>query len=128
MKGTCSTFGGLLDRGMTNREGLSLYWTHIQCDQRPDLFTPEVRGMDTARRLRNTDSLYCAFRFENPGAKDYWRSKWVRVFNPISQVTIICSLVDYGPHPDTGRGIDLSDLAAQLLGVSTNGELSFDLV
>lgn len=123
ISGRCSTFGGPDDSGMTPDEGLALYWTHDQCDERPHLFlprTPENERLGTSKRL-DPDANYIAIRFNKAERSiQAWRNSQFRVSNPANGHFQIARLTDWGPNVATGRAVDLSPALARLLGVSTD--------
>lgn len=49
----------------------------------------------------------------------------VYVYNHRTKKWCICKLADYGPHPKTGRRIDLSQFALRTLGAKTDDKLMF---
>lgn len=122
--GKVSCFGGPLDQGMKDTEGLSIY-EGSEADRRPDLFLP--RGSDplqgTSRRLR-TDSFYIAIRFnKDEKSRDWWqRSAW-RVVNLKTGQWVMCSLVDWGPNEKTGRSVDASPAVLRALRLETDDEV-----
>lgn len=123
IKGGCSTFGGPDDRGMAMNENLSLYWTHDQCDARPDLFlprTPENEILGTSKRL-DTTAHYIAIRFDKPSRTvGEWRTTPFLVLNYATGAQTSAFLVDWGPHKDTGRVADLSEAVEKILGLKTD--------
>lgn len=124
--GKCSQFGGK-DVGMAHTENLSLYWSHSQCNERPDLFHPRSEDLTegTSHRLRE-DAFYCAIRFDST-QKEALRNQKIKVINPITGEHVMCILADWGPNENTGRVIDLSHGAMQAIDVGTDDEVMVEL-
>lgn len=106
---------------MKSDEGLA-YFSHSEADLRPDLFLPRTQDMGegTSQRLR-TDAYYLALPIP-PGSAARFRlsgSPWL-VINPKTGQSVLCSLVDWGPNPNTGRVCDLSPGAMRALRLETD--------
>ena len=126
LHGKCSTFGGPKDMGVGPQEGLAMFQKGLppETDPRFKLFlkTQPANTSGLARRL-NPDALYCAIRFPNITA---WRNYLaaVRIEASANGETIQLWVVDWGPHENTNREIDLSPGAALALGVDTDDEVT----
>lgn len=123
MKGKLSVFGGIYDTFMKDDEGLALY-EHWEADSRPDLFMPrpENRALGTSKRLK-AGALYFAYRYDKDRPRG-WQQRQAFLFtNPMTNVSVVCHLVDWGPHDETMRQFDLSPQAATLLGLKTDEEV-----
>ena len=108
LKGKMSTFGGLLDKGMSDSEGLALY-EHHEANKRPDLFKPIIKGYEKIpvwKRLK-VDSMYCAIRFDPKILRYDLQTTPVKIVNAEGQF-VMANLVDWGPHRKTDRVIDVS--------------------
>lgn len=57
--------------------------------------------------------------------KDWYFEKKVVVTNPVNGKKVVCSILDYGPHPDTNRVAGLSPEAMRALGAVTNSDLRY---
>ncbi len=123
MKGRMSIFGGRFDDGMTKTEGLAL-WEHWEANLRPDLFNPRASDLDvgTSKRLKDS-ALYFAYRYDKSRPRSWLQNQIFKFINPLNNLTIICSLVDWGPNDETMRTYDLSPMAATLLALRTNDEV-----
>lgn len=117
LKGKCSTFGGPDDLGVAPDEGLALYsdWT-----QKPELFLSyQPEGTSGLARRLNPDSFYLACRW------DYDEYPKAVLIEEMALVTangkaVKCYPADWGPHENSGRVVDLSPGAAEVLGVTTD--------
>lgn len=125
MIGKCSTFGGPIDSGMSETEGLGVF-EHGEADKRPDLFMP--RGPNPAqgasKRLRH-NALYFAYRYQldpKPAREELQSAMWMFT-NPKNGLSVVLSLVDWGPNEKTGRIFDISPYAANLLLIDTDQEI-----
>ena len=133
-EGKCSKFGGREDcilpddlpevrilKGMLITEGLA-YFEHDEADLRPDLFLPRTQepSEGTASRLR-TESFYIALPITKGSAPRFQLagSTWI-VMNPKTKQSVMCSLVDWGPNPNTGRVCDMSPTVLRALRLSTD--------
>ena len=120
-EGKTSTFGGPLDRGVKPNEGLALLdgknWGHYQ-----EYFLPDqpANTSGLARRL-NPDkfSVACRWNYEATPAAALVRIL-VKVTNPRNGRNANAKPVDWGPHRDTGRAIDMSPGLARELGLKTD--------
>lgn len=123
--GTCSTFGGPQDLGVSSTEGLAFIFEY---DQAPYLFLPYQPSGTTglARRL-DPSTFYIACRFDySVTSKEMLRDsmQMVLVTNPETGVQRLAHPADWGPHEEqTGRAADLSPALAKSLGVVTDDEV-----
>ena len=70
------------------------------------------------------DGMYCAIRGMSYGKYDE-ENPWVFVYAPKTGRAVKVMRADYGPHPRTGRIIDLSKGALKVLGIDTDDEVIF---
>lgn len=120
-QGKISVFGGAADQGMANDSGLALYEPH-EADLRPDLFDKPLASeplQATWKRLR-ISSFYCAFRFEHDLPRWRLQETPVRILNPKNKKVVMAWACDWGPHPDTGRVLDVSPAVAAALEIDTD--------
>lgn len=123
IEGKVSTFGGPSDTGVGPNEGLAIFEkseTHLLP---PDFFYTEAeagyRGL--AKRLKNNDKYYLAARWNyNVTPRSFLQTVEVEVSNPANGRSALARVVDWGPHKDTNRHLDLSDALASNLGLNTN--------
>lgn len=137
ISGKCSTFGGPYDKGVSPSEGLALV-EPSDLDQLwfRRLFLPEQPANTTglARRL-DPKTYYCAMRWAYTSSlagedgrlpivttREELRKNYVVVGNGTK--TFRVRPVDWGPHVDTGRVIDLSPGLAEALGVGTDDNVT----
>jgi hypothetical protein len=84
-----------------------------------------------ARLLDTENDYYCALRFHDkvterygdkgkPGHQHWWREQKIKVTNTANNISVIVAPVDWGPHVDTNRVIDLSEKAIKTLGADTD--------
>jgi len=120
--GTCSTFGGPDDTGVSPSEGLAMWYEPEEC---PWLMLgkqpPATTGM--ARRL-DPSVFYIACRWDyDVTPKEMLRgSQMAMVTNADTGVMRLAHVADWGPHGDTNRVCDLSPGLAESLGLVTNDE------
>jgi uncharacterized protein (TIGR02594 family) len=114
--GKISVFGGPDDNGSGDpTEGLALYEPE-QAIKRQDLFLTVGDGL--FRRL-NPAAFYVACRWDYTKTPKSWlRSHTVKL--TANGKSVEASPVDWGPHVNTGRSIDMSPGAAKALGVKTD--------
>jgi hypothetical protein len=123
-KGTCSTFGGPDDTGVSPSEGLAMWYQPDEC---PWLMLgkqpPATTGM--ARRL-DPSVFYVACRWDyDVTPKEMLRGpQMAMVTNADTGVQRLAHVADWGPHEEqTGRAADLSPGLAESLGVGTDDEV-----
>ncbi len=128
MTGTCSTFGGPHDTGVSLREGLALYeYKDAINSPLTHLFIQPLDPKWGLARQLNPWALYCAMRWNySIISRDVLRRAEVRV-KALSDAMVVCRAVDWGPNANTGRIIDLSPGAAKDLGVSTDDVVTVEL-
>jgi len=84
-----------------------------------------------ARLLDTENDYFCALRFHDketekynvpgkPGSKVWWKRQKIKVTNTANDISVVVAPVDWGPHVDTKRVIDLSKKAMKTLGASTD--------
>ena len=122
--GKCSTFGGPLDEGVAPDEPLAFLY---EVADAPHLFLPYQPENTTglARRL-NPNVPYIACRWDDYAvvSKEMLASgKRALVRAPSTGRQMRAWPADTGPHPDTGRNVDLSPGLAEALGVTTDDEV-----
>jgi len=124
-EGTCSTFGGPDDTGVSPSEGLAFIFSVAEA---PHLFLGFQPSGTTglARRLDPT-CFYVACRFDySVTSKETLRDsgQMVLVTNKQTGVCRLAHPADWGPHGDTKRVADLSPGLAESLGVETDDEVT----
>lgn len=127
IRGKCSSFGGPTDEGVSATEGLALY---ERVDDMPQLFLPEQpeNTSGLARRL-NPEAHYLAMRWDySVTPKAILRKSIVKVENPENKKHVYAFVVDYGPHPDTGRVCDLSPGTLKYLELETDDIVECTLI
>lgn len=125
-RGTCSTFGGPDDTGVSPSEGLAFFY---EVEDAPWLFLksqpPGTSGL--ARRM-DPGVFYLACRWDyDDTSKDMLANsgQMALVTNTKTGVARLAHPADWGPHEaETGRAADLSPALAKSLGVSTDDEVS----
>lgn len=126
--GKCSWFGGANDTGVGINEGLALCTLRQALGPYAHLFIqPLNRRLGLARQLSPT-ALYCAMRWDyEVTTPSELATAVVRVsFNGCPFVEV--KPIDWGPNVDTGRIIDLSPRAMQLLGCKTDDEVDVQII
>jgi len=121
-EGTCSTFGGKSDTGVSPSEGLAFFY---EVSDAPWLFEkdqpPGTTGL--ARRM-DTAVFYIACRWDyDVTSKEMLghSGQMAMVTNKKTGVQRLAHPADWGPHEaETGRAADLSPALAESLGVSTD--------
>lgn len=79
-----------------------------------------------ARELDTENDDFCAMRWQQPyankgiGHQKWWREQKIKVTNIETEKSTIVRPVDWGPHKDTGRVIDLSNKSRNDIGAETN--------
>jgi len=119
--GTCSTFGGPQDLGVSSTEGLAMWYEPDECVWLMLPYQPSgTTGM--ARRL-DPSVFYIACRWDyDVTPKEMLRGpQMALVTNPDTGAQRLAHIADWGPHEEqTGRAADLSPALAKSLGVVTN--------
>lgn len=134
-KGKVSSFGGPLDSGVKHDEGLALYNKYEECPEiflwdLPDLlktdpgYPGDAEGL--ARRL-NPNLHYCACRWDYKITPKRVLIDSIVVIYGVSK-NIMARPVDWGPHVDTGRIIDVSPGVMDDLNIKTDDEVEFILL
>lgn len=123
IRGRISTFGGIHDDFMGPTDGLALY-EHWEADLRPDLFIHRSldRELGTSKRLKD-NALYFAYRYDKDRPRTWLQRAPFLFTNPVNNFSVVCHLVDWGPHDETMRTFDLSPYAARLLRLKTDEEV-----
>ena len=124
--GTCSTFGGPDDTGVSPSEGLAFFY---EVNDAPWLFLksqpPGTSGL--ARRM-DPGVFFLACRWDyDVTSKDMLghSGQMAMVTNKKTGVQRLAHPADWGPHEEqTGRAADLSPALAKSLGVSTDDVVS----
>lgn len=76
------------------------------------------------RRVHADKYYYAAMRVGYEGqSRRWWKKARLLVENPETGDAVVVRLVDWGPHPKTGRLIDISPQALKDLGLSTDDEV-----
>lgn len=115
--GKISSFGGPDDSLVSPSEGLALIERY---QDKPHLFLSEQpKGTTGLARRLNPESLYCACPWSySTTPKPILRRSYVKIIFKDKFVFAECS--DWGPHPDTGRIIDVSPEVMKRLGTKTD--------
>jgi hypothetical protein len=121
IKGKVSWFGGPDDMGVSASEGLALENEGVNPDNKPELFLEEQPAGTSglARRLDpDGPNHYLALRWDyDQFSKDRLAgTEMAFVRSPKTGRSVMAAPVDWGPHTDTGRAVDLSPGALQALG------------
>lgn len=137
--GRVSEFGGPLDRGVAQMEGLALY-EDLEAAKHPDLFLTrekaclifndhretderEIDACGLARRL-DPKQFYCAMRWNYKVTPRHVLRRCEVEISPVKprgSVTVVSAKpVDWGPHEMTGRIIDVSPAVIQALQLTTD--------
>jgi hypothetical protein len=120
--GTCSTFGGPEDTGVSPSEGLAFYDDVMQ---KPELFLPYQPSGTTglARRLNpHVNYIACRWDYEVT-PREMLRSNRAIVRALRTGISLKAFPADWGPHKDTGRVADLSPGLMEDLGITTDDEV-----
>jgi N-acetylmuramoyl-L-alanine amidase len=124
--GTCSTFGGPADTGVSPSEGLAMWYEPSEC---PWLMLGKQPSGTTgmARRL-DPSVFYIACRWDydvTPKTMLRESMRMALVTNKKTGVARLAFVADWGPHEEqTGRAADLSPALAESLGVSTDDQVT----
>ena len=122
-EGTCSTFGGKNDTGVSPSEGLAFFY---EVSDAPWLFTkdqpPGTTGL--ARRMDSANVFFVACRWDyDDTSKEMLghSGQMAMVTNVKTGVQRLAHPADWGPHEaETGRAADLSEALARSLNVQTD--------
>jgi hypothetical protein len=125
-RGTCSTFGGPDDTGVSPSEGLAFFY---EVEDAPWLFLKSQPSGTTGLARRMDGSVfYLACRWDyDVTSKDMLANsgQMALVTNTKTGVSRLAHPADWGPHEaETGRAADLSPALAKSLGVATDDEVS----
>ena len=125
-EGTCSTFGGPEDTGVSPSEGLAFIYNY---DEAPFLFLPyQPQGTTGLARRLDPGVFYLACRWDyDVTSKVMLRDsgQMALVTSKDTGVQRLAHPADWGPHEEqTGRAADLSPALAESLGVSTDDEVT----
>jgi len=123
--GTCSTFGGPDDTGVSPSEGLAMWFSPDECpwlmlERQPSGTTGMARRLDPS-------VFYLACRWDyDVTPKEMLRGpQMAMVTNAETGVMRLAHVADWGPHEEqTGRAADLSPGLADSLGVGTDDEVT----
>ena len=120
--GTCSSFGGPDDAGVSPSEELA--FIH-EMDQAPHLFLPyQPEGTSGLARRLNPYVHYVACRWNyNVTSRDMLLDKVALVRAPATGIALTAFPADWGPHENTGRVADLSPGLLADLGIETDDEV-----
>jgi N-acetylmuramoyl-L-alanine amidase len=125
-EGTCSTFGGPSDLGVSATEGLAFFYEPSDClwlllEKQPPGTTGLARRMDPS-------VFYVACRWvyeDTPKEMLAHSGQMALVTNKKTGVCRLAHPADWGPHEaETGRAADLSPALAESLGVTTDDEVT----
>ena len=124
--GTCSTFGGPDDTGVSPSEGLAFFY---EVADAPWLFLKSQPPGTTGLARRMDPSVFfvaCRWVYEDTSKDMLGHSgQMAMVTNKKTGVQRLAHPADWGPHEEqTGRAADLSPALAKSLGVSTDDVVS----
>jgi N-acetylmuramoyl-L-alanine amidase len=124
-EGTCSTFGGPLDYGVSPSEGLAMWYEPEEC---PWLMLPDQPSGTTgmARRL-DTSVFYLACRWPyDVVSKERLRGpEMALVTAHRTGISRLAHVADWGPHEEqTGRAADLSPALMSSLDIDTDDSVT----
>ena len=124
--GTCSTFGGPDDTGVSPSEGLAFIYDY---DEAPYLFLPhQPSGTSGLARRLDPSVFYLACRWSyDTTSKLMLRDSGYMALVTAKKTGIsrLAHPADWGPHEEqTGRAADLSPALADSLGVGTDDEVT----
>jgi len=125
-EGTCSTFGGPADTGVSPSEGLAFIYDF---DEAPYLFLPyQPAGTSGLARRLDPSVFYIACRWDyavTPKAMLRDSGQMALVTSKDTGVSRLAHPADWGPHEEqTGRAADLSPALADSLGVGTDDDVT----
>ncbi len=123
-EGKVSYFGGPLDKGVSESEGLALF---NPGDEKiyTDLFLPlQPYGTTGLARRLNPGALYCACRWQyDQTPKAVLRHSVMRINKVGSDKHVLARPVDFGPAEWTKRLIDVSPGVMKALDLKTDDEV-----
>lgn len=124
--GTCSTFGGPSDTGVSPSEGLAFFY---EVDDAPWLFLKDQPPGTTGLARRMDPAIFfiaCRWDYDVTSKEMLGHSgQMAWVTNAKTGVGRLAHPADWGPHEEqTGRAADLSPALADSLGVSTDDEVT----
>ena len=124
--GTCSTFGGPSDTGVSPSEGLAFFY---EVDDAPWLFLGKQPPGTTGLARRMDPAVFfvaCRWDYDVTSKEMLGHSgQMAWVTNAKTGVGRLAHPADWGPHEEqTGRAADLSPALAESLGVSTDDEVT----
>jgi len=123
-KGTCSTFGGPDDTGVSPSEGLAFFY---EVDDAPWLFLKDQPPSTTGLARRMDPAVFfiaCRWDYDVTSKEMLGHSgQMAMVTNPKTGVQRLALPADWGPHGDTKRVADLSPGLADSLGVGTDDQV-----
>jgi len=125
-EGTCSTFGGPADTGVSPSEGLAFIYDF---DEAPYLFLPyQPAGTSGLARRLDPSVFYIACRWDyavTPKTMLRDSGQMALVTSKDTGVSRLAHPADWGPHEEqTGRAADLSPALADSLGVGTDDDVT----
>jgi N-acetylmuramoyl-L-alanine amidase len=126
-EGTCSTFGGPNDTGVSPSEGLAFFY---EFEDAPWLFLAKQPPGTTGLARRMDPSVFyvaCRWPYDDGVPKDMLANsgQMALVTNKKTGVARLAHPADWGPHEaETGRAADLSPALAESLGVTTDDEVT----
>jgi N-acetylmuramoyl-L-alanine amidase len=130
LTGTCSHFGGPDDTGVEPDEGLALCEEHELplFDDALFLSAAQAGAPGLARRL-NPDYHYAAMRWDYDTHPRSWlQTARITVTNPATGASFAdVQPIDWGPHVDTGRLIDLSPALLADLNLTTDQDVEVEI-
>lgn len=116
-RGRVSWFGGPSDTGVGPSETGAISGEVLR-----DLHNPEDPDAATLQ-ARPEDYYFVAMRFSySPQGRSFWQNARFLIVNPDNGAAVVVRAVDWGPHTNTGRILDLSRQSLDDLGLSTDDE------
>jgi N-acetylmuramoyl-L-alanine amidase len=124
--GTCSTFGGPTDTGVSPSEGLAFFY---EVEDAPWLFLQDQPPGTTGLARRMDPAVFfiaCRWDYDVTSKEMLATSgQMALVTNKKTGVSRLAHPADWGPHEaETGRAADLSPALAESLGVRTDDEVA----
>jgi N-acetylmuramoyl-L-alanine amidase len=120
--GTCSWFGGPMDKGVSPDEGLAFFYKYGDA---PHLFLPAQPKNTTglARRLDpTTNYIACRWNYDVT-PKSMLADKTIMALVRRGDIECLAYPADWGPHESTGRIADISPGLMDSLGIETDDEI-----
>ena len=118
VRGPVSQFGGPNDTGVSATE------TGAVTGERLRLMNSPLNASDATIATRPEDFYFIAMRWDyTPHGRSFWVNARILVVNPANGRRVVLRPVDWGPHTNTGRVLDISPEAISDLGADTDENL-----